>query len=363
MAARIPLLVLALVLWGCQLAAPYTGTREAAVPPDASPSDQPRADRSVLDRGPAEAAPIDRAIPDTSTKPDSASTGWPAMKSCTSTTLLGVAGVSATEVIAVGAMGKVCYYDGNPKGEWKPLNSGTTNTLNAVRPFGTDRVLVVGAKDTMLECGKKLGGCIPSPLNTKGTGLPSINIMAAWCPSSTGCYVAGYSSVLGTALYRVKRPSTWDMACLVMTAGTELHAVYGHSLEQAMGVGTKCIYNHVDDNKCYQGSVISSSSTLHGIWGSGEKNVWAVGTGGLVVRWDGKAWKVFPTGQATTLRAIWGTSASNVYAVGNNGVLLHHDSKGWQRSKIATKTLYGVWAASPQDVFAVGSKGTIVRNH
>jgi photosystem II stability/assembly factor-like uncharacterized protein len=53
-----------------------------------------------------------------------------------------------------------------------------------------------------------------------------------------------------------------------------------------------------------------------------------------------------------------------VWAVGSNGTLLHWDGAGSAWSVVpsgTTRHLYSVWGSGPRDVWAVGDKGTILK--
>jgi hypothetical protein len=59
---------------------------------------------------------------------------------------------------------------------------------------------------------------------------------------------------------------------------------------------------------------------------------------------------------------VWGTSSTNVFAAGSDGTMLHYDGATW--SSVPTPTtsqLRSVKASDARDVFAVGLGGEIVR--
>ncbi len=106
---------------------------------------------------------------------------------------------------------------------------------------------------------------------------------------------------------------------------------------------------------------------LSGVWAAGPTDVFAVGERGLVLRFNGKEWKVQRAGVITSssgpfpvLRAIWGTSATSIYVVGNTPPM-HFNGKQWQAIKTGdTHTHADVWGTSDTDVFVVGEAGTIL---
>ena len=86
------------------------------------------------------------------------------------------------------------------------------------------------------------------------------------------------------------------------------------------------------------------------------QDVFAVGSSGTIVRYDGSSWNSMTSGTTNRLEDVWGTSGNDVFAVGWNGVIRHWDGAAWgAMSGGATDIdLYGVWGSSHNDVFAVG---------
>ena len=68
---------------------------------------------------------------------------------------------------------------------------------------------------------------------------------------------------------------------------------------------------------------IDARHALIAIWGSGKDDVWAVGSSGTIVHWDGSAWKTIPSGTKQTLRGIWGSGPNDVWIVSSPALVLH----------------------------------------
>lgn len=141
---------------------------------------------------------------------------------------------------------------------------------------------------------------------------------------------------------------------------------------------------------------------LRALWAASPTTLFAAGDGGTLLRHDGTAWTVVPTGvtadftdvwgtSATNLylttadgrvlrydgasaapvagvqapgpmHAVWGTSASNVYAVGAGGLVYRFNGSAWQRVRLPTRAaLYDVWGSSASDVYVGGESGVIYR--
>lgn len=98
---------------------------------------------------------------------------------------------------------------------------------------------------------------------------------------------------------------------------------------------------------------------LEDVWGTGPKDVWAVGS--AIFHWNGDAWLRTLSGKRTKhLRGVWAGSRDNAWAVGDEGTALRWDGVEWLETDSNTRQLYGVWG-SKSDVWAVGRKGAIIR--
>lgn len=103
---------------------------------------------------------------------------------------------------------------------------------------------------------------------------------------------------------------------------------------------------------------------LNAVWGFATDNVWAVGDGGQILRYDGKIWTLQVSGVTRNLNSIWGASASDIWAVGEQGTILHFDGSAWTSVAApggSMANLNVVRGSSANDVWAVGSAGTIFR--
>jgi hypothetical protein len=93
---------------------------------------------------------------------------------------------------------------------------------------------------------------------------------------------------------------------------------------------------------------------LHGVWGSGPDDVYAVGDSGFIAHRDARArWVQQPTINIGTLRAIWGSGPTDVYAVGDGGILHSSGDGNWTAQTSAGRpSLSSVWGSGAGDVYA-----------
>ena len=114
---------------------------------------------------------------------------------------------------------------------------------------------------------------------------------------------------------------------------------------------------------------------LRAVWGSGPDDVFAVGSHGTILHYDGSSWTAMDSGTTEDLHGVWGTSGSDVYAVGSEPAyyeynetldayphtVLHYDGNTWSQLDLtgivnpsATIQFRCVWGLSENDVYLVG---------
>lgn len=74
---------------------------------------------------------------------------------------------------------------------------------------------------------------------------------------------------------------------------------------------------------CPVTSPVDPRFALTAIWGSSANDVWAVGSGGTVVHFDGTTWKLVPSGIPDTFHAVWGSGPNDVW-MGSSCSTLYH---------------------------------------
>lgn len=114
---------------------------------------------------------------------------------------------------------------------------------------------------------------------------------------------------------------------------------------------------------------------MYGIWGSSASNIFAVGSGGKIARFNGTAWSPMSSPTSRLLVRLSGTSASDVWAVGDS-VLIHYDGAQWSDVKLSDNAGFmrsrspagfsqlfqiGLWARGPKEVYLGSEYGMIAR--
>lgn len=111
---------------------------------------------------------------------------------------------------------------------------------------------------------------------------------------------------------------------------------------------------------CTAKTDVSVLYALAAVWGSSKSDVWAVGSGGTIIHYDGTTWKQTPTGVQNTFLGVWGSGPNDVYAVSSSQVIMH--STGFASGAASWKLvptdnepynsvfLRAVWGSSANDV-------------
>jgi hypothetical protein len=100
---------------------------------------------------------------------------------------------------------------------------------------------------------------------------------------------------------------------------------------------------------------------LHDVWGVSADSVFAVGEGGAIVHFDGRAWSSLESPIAANLSAVWGSSAEDVFIVGETEpeqahAILHYDGVSVTVVEQGDRALLGVHGTAADHVVAVGGK-------
>ncbi|MFT5430569.1 MAG: hypothetical protein ACI9OJ_001244 [Myxococcota bacterium] len=160
----------------------------------------------------------------------------------------------------------------------------------------------------------------------------------------------------------------WLLETPLQLSGMQDSFVMGGHL---YAVGTSGRALHYDGNQWTQMST-GTTKNLYGVWGYQEgalHKLFAVGETGKVLFYDGAKWSTVVTGSYSTLREVFGLSASNVLAVGDGGTVLRYNGADWMpvawdeanHPWFATD-FHAVWAHSSSQIWVAGAGGAIIHN-
>ncbi len=111
---------------------------------------------------------------------------------------------------------------------------------------------------------------------------------------------------------------------------------------------------------CLVPTGVGVADMLMAVWGTSKNDVWAVGSGGTIIHYDGSSWTATPTDVLNTFHAIWGSGPDDVWVVSSTGVVLHgtgfvNGTASWRNVPTtvppATQPIVrAIWGSSPDDV-------------
>jgi alpha-tubulin suppressor-like RCC1 family protein len=171
-------------------------------------------------------------------------------------------------------------------------------------------------------------------------------------------FISIYNAYASNNLPEFVLPSTEYEWKNPLPSAIALNAVWSSSSSNMYAVGSYGVIVH------YNGSTMTeidsgTTNTLYGIWGNSASDIFIVGSSGQILHYNGSTWSSMSV--SSTLYAVHGTSGSDVFAVGLNGVVYHYDGSSWsQMTSNTTTTLNSVWANNSNDVFAAGGSGTVM---
>ncbi|MEW5735981.1 MAG: hypothetical protein AB1921_14080 [Thermodesulfobacteriota bacterium] len=296
-------------------------------------------------------------------------------------------GTSDYNVYAVGDGGRIIHKDG----PWYNEESGTTEDLLAVWGASYTEVYAVGKNSTALYSDGTEGCFIGCP-----AGIDLYDVQGGGGPG--GCvHALGWDGEFSYILYL--NVDSWEFEVVHSTRGVlyglglsgpylvavgadeavwfldpyfpylwyekdmrelfyGLDSVWGASGTDVFAVGSAGAIVHFDGSLSFMDS--GTSSWLTGVWGSSGSDVFAVGAGGTVLHYNGSLWSPMDSGTTKTLSGVWGTSGTDVYAVGDE-IILHYDGSFWNEMDAGISLdLNRVWGSSATDLFAVGQGMALV---
>ncbi|MFT3713231.1 MAG: carboxypeptidase regulatory-like domain-containing protein [Archangium sp.] len=155
--------------------------------------------------------------------------------------------------------------------------------------------------------------------------------------------------------------SVWEELQSTAAGGQYLYDSYTASTNAVYAVGGGGVVIKWDGSS-WASMTSATGQTLNGVWGTSATNVYAVGYSGVVQRYNGTSWATQTSATANVLRAIWGSSATNIWAVGDSGTIVRStNGTSWVLQSTPTgANLQSIWGSSASDIWAVGSGGVII---
>jgi hypothetical protein len=243
----------------------------------------------------------------------------------------------------------VYHYDG---ASWtNPRPSGLNNLVVAIWGTSSDDVWFNDQGDLWYWDGgtvAQASSVAPGVVDTWGL----------WGSAPNSYWAGGWGSAL----------LHWDGGVWAVAANPgNLRALWGSSDQDIWGVGSAANDAGVwpgrgsdlfhGNNYSWTTEPAPTTSTLLAVHGSSASNVWAAGTSGALLHFDGGAWAQSQTQWALTgenLNTIWGTGPTNVWAGGDDGGIFHWDGGAWALAMTGGASIASINGSGPNDVWAVG---------
>lgn len=173
-----------------------------------------------------------------------------------------------------------------------------------------------------------------------------------------GCAVYEPTPLGPEGLSQPAREWTWEHP---LPQGQSLTDVWGTHPRRVWAVGSGGTALQFDGASWIRRDLPTQESLL-GIWGSDDDDIFVVGTGGLILHFDGSVWTRQESGTTASLSGVWGSGPDDVYAVGQSGTVLHYDGTRWEpRSFNPSLHMISVWGRGPSEVYVVAFPGRIYR--
>ncbi|MCC6747830.1 MAG: hypothetical protein IT371_09250 [Deltaproteobacteria bacterium] len=105
---------------------------------------------------------------------------------------------------------------------------------------------------------------------------------------------------------------------------------------------------------------------FHDVWGASASSVYAAGTSGTLARFDGKTWRLIPSGTTATFDRVRGSGPSSAFAWGHAGPgsaahVFFSDSSSARALPSPGVPINDLFARSPNEAYAVGDAGFLAR--
>jgi hypothetical protein len=274
--------------------------------------------------------------------------------------LMSVDGTSATDVWAVGADTRdgngamVLHFDGT---SWRRKATGVNADLWWVHAFSADALLMGGTQGTIL----RYDGQQFTRMDTPGTG----QVFGVWGASENDVWAVGGEPDAEPGFVWRYDGSAWSDVSDMLPAsvkGTPLFKVWGRTENDVWIVGLDGVAVHWNGTELELGDTGTKDRlfTVHGP-PSGKPAFVAVGgdaSAVLVQNDDGTKWHTPAHNPAPTqLFGVFMRSTKEGYAVGYDGIVLRYDGAAWKLLTTPfelTNPLHSVWVDPSGGVWAVG---------
>jgi hypothetical protein len=248
------------------------------------------------------------------------------------------------DVYTIDYGGRLYHYDGSA---WSPVTVGIPDASpvpSMIEGAGPDDILISG-KSTYYYDGVEW-----SPIEHIGPHYVPAWINDLICVGSKDYYAVGPYS-----LYHFDGVAWEEVWRVPVGAGYgHLTAVWAESADEIWMVDEYGEIWHTED-----GEIEFEAQTAFRImdmWGTYNKNVYAVGHDEWIMRYDGNSWERDVSLGTSRITAIWGAGSRKVFAA-DRGDIYYFDGEQWTHVQYVPVNVDDIWGSDERNVFFVGYGG------
>jgi len=255
-------------------------------------------------------------------------------------------------------------------GTWTLRPSGTANDLLGVHMISGTSAFAVGKADTRLTWSGGPNWSVDGGVVAAGEDWRGISLVS----SSEGWIVA--TAQPGPISTLARRGATgYTLLSTNVPTTVDLNAVYMLSASDGFAVGNGGVIIRWNGSVWNALASPVAADDLRGVWLASTADGWAVGDAGIILRWAGAGWNFYQTSPvAVQLNEIHGSSSGQVWAVGNDPdaggavppvTIRWTGGPAWADVSPAgvanNVNLQGIFTISTSLAFAVGDSGTLLK--
>lgn len=257
----------------------------------------------------------------------------------TNQNLFSMDAVSASDIWAVGAAGKILHYNGY----WKEFADMGTN-VNGIDMVSASDGWAVGNSSKFYHYNGT------SWSESQDLGASAVNDVVML--SSSNGWAVGDSG----KFYHYNGTSWSESQDL---GASNLSGISSVSASDIWAVGGSGKFYH------YNGTTWSESQDIGGtqmndVYMLSASDGWAVGNGGAIYHYNGTTWSSVTSPVSNNLNRVYMLSANDAWTVGASGKILHYNGTSWSEyTDIGATQLNGVLFINSTNGWAIGNGGSI----
>ncbi|MFP4477606.1 MAG: WD40/YVTN/BNR-like repeat-containing protein, partial [Desulfatibacillaceae bacterium] len=227
-----------------------------------------------------------------------------------------------------------------------------------------------------------LAACVLAPLGHAApdvesvSHVPTVNdIFDSWTPDGVTFYFVGDAGTIlrydGQTFTHMETPTQFPLFCIHGTSETDIWAAGGN--DYAEDPADRAVILHYDGTSWIEVPPLVYFDTtypLDDIHAVSANNVWAVDEhSAALFHYDGTQWELsyVPAQLSGGFAAIHAFAADDIYAAGSWGQIVHWDGSAWSLqlqldspdSTISTNLFFDVWGPDADNVFVSGNYGQV----